>query len=636
MSRWKCCVIAIASVLLSGLVVLQAQEAPPAQSAAPAGDVLKYVPTGCMGFVVVNNVQKFTGKIDGFLKQISPPEQPIVPGKILDMIRGAAQLGEGFNADGGFAVVMLDPQQYGVDLVSMITGEAKTAPEGEEAKKQPALPAILIVPTADKTLENMLAAYQPVKEGDYIKLPRQGKDPIYCIVAGNYAMMGPNLKAVQNVAAGGGEKSILTQLSATDKALVAQNDVALWVNLKMLAPIIDAAITKMEKPAEGDPRPMIMIGWEMEMMMKKALAQNFASIREIIKQLDDASVGLRIAETGIIIDGRCSCLADSVFGKALAAYKPVAGSLLNRLPNMPYILAFGIGNGPKTPEDFNTKRIDNMLAGEPFAELSAEAKAKLRSVMLGMEEQIDSVQFYHGGITTGTGQFGMACVLECKSAEKVKAILADGVAVANEVAQGAKNEDIKKLSIKYHKALETIGDNKVDVIDIDHPEINSMEEDSRERMKAVLGEDKIRLLIASADDKTLVITMGGSKTFLAEAMKTAGGTGTLHTDPGTAKSLAMLPKNRMAVGLLNIGNIFKVITNITVAIGEGPPPIPPIAAEEPFAGSVSIEGSDMSFTGYLPTKTIGEIVKTFMGMFMGGMRGGQMPPPMPPGGEGDF
>ncbi len=627
MSRWKCSVIAIVAVLVVGLSGLSAQDASvkpaPVKSLVPAGNVLKHVPAGCMGFVVVNNVEKFTGKIDGFIKQISPEGQPMVPGRILDMIRGAARLGEGFNANGGFAVVMLDPQVYGVDLVEMIAAKTKPPPEAtEEPKKQPLPPVVLIVPTTDKTLTTMLANYNPVKEGNYVKIQKAGAEmPLYCMVAGNYALMGPNLKAVQNVAGGG--KSILMQLSAADKVLIARNDVAGWVNLKMLAPILDAAIVKMQKEAaEGGP-----MGFGPEMMIKKSMARNLAPMREIIKQLDDVSFGLRITKTGIMIDGRCSHLPDSVFGKAFAACKPVAGSLLNRLPNMPYVIAFGARNQPKTPREWTTKYLNQAFTVEPFKDLSAEAKAKMTKVLLDLDEQIESTQFYLGGITTGTGQVGAVCVLECKSADKVKALLADGVAVANEVIQAVKDEDVKQVTVKYHKALEAVGSGKVDVIDISHPELLTMEEDDRNKMKTILGEDKVRLLIASADAKTLVVTLGGSKALLAEAMKTARGTGTLHTDPGVAKTLAKLPKNRMGVGLLNIGNIFKVIKNISAAIGEDPPPIPPIVAEEPFAGSISIEGADVSVVGYLPTKTVGEIVRTFMGMMMGGMQRGAQPPP---------
>lgn len=630
MFKWKRCVVMLLVVSLFGLSSAQGQRRVrrrpgprPVKPVSlpvgpPAGNVLMHVPSGCMGFVVVNNIQNFTGKIDAFLKQISPPDQPIIPGKVLDLICAQAKLAEGFNPNGGFAAVMLDPQQYGVDLVSMIDGEQP----GDAVQKK--MPVILIVPTTDKTMTKMLAGHEPVKEGNYVKL---GRGPTYCMVKGNYALLGPNLKAVRNVAAG--IKPVLLQLSSADKALVARNDVAVWVNFKMLAPILDAAIVKIEKKmAEakgGGGRAM------RPTMPGKMMFHNLSSAREIIKQVSSASAGLRIGKTGIMIEGRGAFLADSMMGKVLAAYKPMAGSLLNRLPNMPYVLAFGARNEPKAPRDFNIKQINNLLANEPFAGLSADAKAKCLGIMLGLEDQIQATQVYLGGITTGNGQVGMACVLECKSAEKVKAMLVDGVAVAGEIIQTVKDEDFRKLSVKYHKSLEVAGGKKVDVISIDHPEINSMEEADRDKMKAILGEDKIRLLIASTDPKTLVITIGGGKGFLTEAIKTAAGrTGRLHMSPEAAKALAMLPRQRMAVGLFNVGNIFTIIKNISAAIGEEQPPIPPITAKEPFVGSMSIKGNAISFNAYLPTKTVGEVTKAFMGLLMMRMGPGPGPGPMVP------
>ncbi len=623
--------VAIVSVLLAGFSAAFAQEAPPVKL-PPAGNVLKHIPAGCMGFVVVRNVTDFTDKIDGFVKAISPEGQSLLPGKVLDKIRRAAKLGEGFNANGGFAVVMLDPQVYGVDIVEMIAGKKKPPQPGEAPKKEPLPPVILMVPTTDKTLTTMLANYNPVKEGNYVKLQGAGTpEPMYCMVAGNYAMIGPNLKAVQNMA-GGVRKSVITKLSPTDKAVIARNDISGWINIKMVAPIANAVMTKMEKEmakekARGEPRHFV----GPDVAMKKAMVGNFASVKEIIKQLDDVSFGLRITKDGIMVEGRCSYLPDSIMGKALSLCRPVAGSLLNRLPSMPYVVAFGARNEPKTPKDFNIKQIKNVLDNEPFKNLTAEAKAKCLKVWLELDEQIESVQVYAGGITTGTGQVGAVCVLECKSAEKVKALLADGTTVATEIIKGVKDRDFQKLTVKYHKALETVGARKVDVIDIDHPELLKMKEDDRQKMKTILGEDKVRLLITAVDKKTLVITIGGSKSLLVEALKTAKGTGILHKNPGITRALAMLPKKRTAVVLYNVSNIFKIVTNIMAAIGEEMPPIPPMVADEPFVGSISIEGRDISAVGYLPTSTIGEVTKIFM-MFMMGMRGGgPMAQPMPPG-----
>ncbi len=635
--------VAVVSVLLAGLSATFAQEAPPARRLPLAGDVLKHIPAGCMGFIVVKNVEDFTDKIDGFIKAISPEGQSLLPEKVLDKIRQAAKLGEGFNANGGFAVVMLDPQVYGVDIVEMIAGEKKATAPGETPKKEPLPPLVLIVPTTDKTLTNMLANYNPVKEGNYVKIQKAGAStPMYCMVAGNYAMIGPNLKAVQNMA-GGVRRPVITKLSATDKAVILRNDISGWINIKMVAPIANAAMTKMEKEikkteeimAEAENRggPRRSSGpFGSGMAMQKTMVGNFPGFKEIIKQLDDVSFGLRITKDGIMVEGRCSYLPDSIMGKALSLYRPMAGSLLNRLPSMPYVVAFGARNEPKMPKAFNIKQIKNVLDNEPFKDLTPEAKAKCLKVWLELDEQIESIQVYAGGITTGTGQVGAVCVLECKSAEKVKALLADGTTVATEVIKGIDEREIKKLAVKYHKALETVGARKVDVIDIDHPELLRMGENDRQKMKAILGEDKVRLLITAVDKKTLVITIGGSKSLLVEALKTAKGTGTLPANPSIIRALAKLPKKRTAVVLYNVGNIFKIITNISAAIGEEMPPIPPIVADEPLAGSISIEGTDISAAGYIPISTVSEVVKAYMAMMqamMGGMGAGAMPPPGP-------
>ena len=81
MSKRVCRRAIVAAILAVGLVVAaQAQESS-TQPPAPAGDVLDRVPAGCMGFFVVNNVEKFGGKIDGFIGQIFPPGQSPMPAR---------------------------------------------------------------------------------------------------------------------------------------------------------------------------------------------------------------------------------------------------------------------------------------------------------------------------------------------------------------------------------------------------------------------------------------------------------------------------------------------------------------------------------------------------------------------------
>ena len=148
-----------------------------------------------------------------------------------------------------------------------------------------------------------------------------------------------------------------------------------------------------------------------------------------------------------------------------------------------------------------------------------------------------------------------------------------------------------------------------------------MGESGRANLKAVLGDDKIRFLVGKADAKTVVMTLGGGKQFVATALATAKGRGgKIPADPGAAKALAMLPKKRMGVGLLNVGNIMTVVRKVAAAVGETPPPIH-LVAPTPLSGSVSIEKSDVLMVGYIPTDAIQGIVGAVMGMMMGGMGG---------------
>ena len=624
----KIVVVMVMLVMVYSVGVLSAQVV--GVAGRQAGDVLKQIPADCVGFIVVNNVRQFTGNIDAFIQQISPPNQPFMQRSVLEVIRQGARLGEGFNANGGFAVVLLEPKKYGCDIAELMKGITA----GTSAKSKP-LPLVLMIPTTDKTMASMLAAYQPVrKAGGYIEIPRTGKKPIYGMVVGSYAILSPNLRAVRAVAVGG--RSVMTALSPTDRMLIKRNDLAAWINLKKVRPILDLVIKSMEGEANQPPvEAMAPMPLAPMANMKKMMVRQLKMLSETVKQMDDVSMGLRIRKQGISIDGRGTYLPDSEIGKVLAAYRPVRRPLLNRLPMMKYVLAVGSRKEGLQPSRENRIKIINQLfSTEPFSKLSADGKNKLRKAMLDWADQVEEVQFCVGGIAhTGAGQVGLACVVRCKSFQKTKQILADAVSIANELIRVAvADEDFKKLKIRYLKGLEVVAGKRVDVIEITHPELATMDEADRTKLRAILGDDKIRLMIVAVDGNTLVMTLGGSKKFLTEAMKTANGTGVLQNSPGIARALARLPKKRVSVLLLNIGNLFEVAADTTKAVGEEFPPLPALPVQEPFAGAVSIEKHDIVFTGNIPTETVKGLVNTVMGIMASVMMppGGPPPGPVPP------
>ena len=178
-------VVVAAAVMLSGPVALgagaEATEAKPLGPKVPAIAALKQIPAGCMGFVVVNNVNGMCGKVDEFLKSIGPGGQPFLPMSVLDLIKGQLQLGEGFNSNGPFAAVMLDPQQYGVNLMEMLDlPGAKPAPAEE---KPPEVPAVILIPGKDPA--KMFMGREGTKDGAYLKIGKMYWRQVGSFVAGS-------------------------------------------------------------------------------------------------------------------------------------------------------------------------------------------------------------------------------------------------------------------------------------------------------------------------------------------------------------------------------------------------------------------------------------------------------------------
>jgi hypothetical protein len=425
-------------------------------------------------------------------------------------------------------------------------------------------------------------------------------------------------------------KSSYSTLPAGVRDLLAHDNVVGYVNMKVLGPSLDAAIAEFllkkvdesggaEKAASNPMEPMLV------------------ACRELFAQMDGLAGGLRFEDTGIFVDARVAYLPDSLLGKAIAAVKVDSPELLDRLPNMSYVLAMGCLSEPKMPKELQEKQISRMLAVAPWKDLKDDSKKKFRDTMIAFNEQSKGVQFYVGGVTTGMGTLGVAMVAQAESAAKLQGLLADMVDIVNELIAANKEtlpQDLKDVKVKYVKGAEPLGDNKLaDAINIEGL-IEKLSGKELQNTKAVLGDEKLNIMIAPADEKTLVLTFGGGKTFLQECVKTAADkSGKTSADPMTMKSLALLPKNRAGVMLFNLTNLVKLVKDITTATGEKMPPIA-VGPTPPVAGAYTLEGHDMGFVLYVPTQTIVEVYRSFMMMMMAGMsdamQGGGAAAPMAP------
>jgi hypothetical protein len=161
-----------------------------------------------------------------------------------------------------------------------------------------------------------------------------------------------------------------------------------------------------------------------------------------------------------------------------------------------------------------------------------------------------------------------------------------------------------------------------------------MDEQKRTEMKKILGEDKIRIFVAPAAKDKVVLTFGGSKAYLEQAMKAAtSATGTLSDkEAGDAAKYLPPEKERVAIMLFNPGNLFTLVMQGAKAMspnGEAPPIPFTFSAKAPIVLGAGVFGADEHVVVFVPN----ELLKQIMGVFtmFTQMRGGP-PPAMGPEG----
>ncbi|KPK85720.1 MAG: hypothetical protein AMJ81_03015 [Phycisphaerae bacterium SM23_33] len=596
-------------VLAAAFAILPSLGASPVlgQAAAPAKlDVLQRVPAGCTGFAVVTGAGATAAKFDAFVKLLGSPEEPVLPAPVLELMQSQTKMGKGFNPEGGFAAVMLDLKQYGLE-------PAELAAAIRQGKPLPSrrLPLVMLIPGRNPA--EMFALRKPTTQGDLVQFEGQDKNPRYCLQAGAHVALGANLQAVRAVAAGlpppgqAGGESVLKRLSAADKAFIADNDVTVWMDPAKGGPTLAAAIAALQKrfePAEGAQMPA-----RVRLMRAFATVTGAAGpFGDALNQMDAFALGLRFESQGLLAELRCSFRPDSMLGKALAACKAAEGNPFDRLPNMPYVLALSRVNQPRPPKEWAAGRVETALSQEPLKSLPEEAKARYRRAALGLGEQIRSVQLYFGTVSGEGGMARMACVLECASAGETRKLLAEFTAVAGEALGTSKDQTIGEVLVKYEGEAVRRGGKDADAITLKAP---AGSERNQKEMHLLLASESLRLLVAEADEKTLVITLGGGSDFLTKAMQSAAKrSGRLARDPAVAKALAMLPPKRVGTAVVNAKNLQVLLKAIKAATGGKIIPVD-IASEVPFAAGIWADGAELRISLRLPTETARDLVKLY-------------------------
>ena len=166
----------------------------------------------------------------------------------------------------------------------------------------------------------------------------------------------------------------------------------------------------------------------------------------------------------------------------------------------------------------------------------------------------------------------------------------------------------------------------------------NMGQNERATMNMVVGEDKIRILVAAPDKNTVVLTFGGSLAFMDESIKAAKGDGNakLLTRRQLRAMKKYLPSTLTGLGLFNVGNLFEVIlAGMQTMMPAGPAALPvSIKTKDPIVMAGGVTGKAAHVVFAVPISLIKE-VKQAAQMMLGGMMGGGAGP-MGPGSNDDF
>ena len=610
--------LCLALSLTAGPMLAQ-ETAPPPQPKAES--VLEHVPAGSLGFVAANNIQGMLEGIEKFMKDLGLAEQVGLqnPGMLLAMLRQQGQLGPGFNPNGGAAAVMLDPQQFNIDLLAMAGMGGELPAEGAK------LPFVLML--AGSSVKEVFDKYEIQEQGEF-SLVKLRMGPMMAKKAGGYILLSPDGKFITALL--GAKEKAAAAMSASEAKAIAAADVALYINMKVAGPIINKfmvnARAMMEMAAQGDP------------LAKDLLKMYLDMYTRAISQMQSLTLALRLAPAGVILEELVSFLPESEYGKMMALYGG-GQPLLNRLPNLPYVLAMGgqLGGDQGKTEAIKAANdlIDKLMTSDLGKKIPEATQAKFKSAMTTGLEQIQGMQLVGGPAPEGAGVIGLAGVCQVKDADAYRQAISDAVSAVMETvkALSSPEDDVKDLKITYTKGAETVAGVSVDTIVISHPEMDKMPPDQKAEMTKALGDDQVRIFIAAKDKNTVVITFGGGKAMLAEALKAADGTGTIPASPGMDAIKPFMPANTSFLMVFNLANLMSAIEKGAKIMGEQAPPFK-VTAKTPIAIGTGTQGATAHVVIFVPTDVIKDVTGLIMREVMGG--GAQPGQSKPPAGANDF
>jgi hypothetical protein len=567
--------------------------------------MLNMIPGDSAGFVIFPDLGGARDRADVFVHDILPKSFAEHFGGFRGAFMGEFGLGEGFD-DAGPAAVILPSSRKPASMPA-------TSASGDEAGDNSTPPLVSLFFCKDPN--KMFAGYKIVEEGDVLKLSRGGQTE-WAIQKGGVMCVSNDRGALASL---GRKASIVPRLSKGVESMLLRADAGAWIDTKAFA-----AMKKANLLTNVMPGLFSEIGrsfFDEDNPLGKVVRWFRMTRAGLLTSAEQWAFALTFGPEGPIVEARGAYTDGSPMAKALsAAAKSDGAPPALTLPDKPFIFAYGIRKDVfSTPAEMKSKALAALAESNAMESASPDEKKQVAAMIAAIHAEVTEVQHW-AGQTKEDGPLAVATVVRCRDAEALRKIIKRHVpafqAVVNCAFALPASEDANEN--KWQLTLEEAnepgqGQARIDSILVSHPMLDKAIQEEAEMARKMLlkvfpGEMKIRARLAAADDKTLIVTIGGGRRFMNEALLAAkGGAGKGGHDDNAKAALAPLPANRFGVAMFSVTRAAGFYGSIMVSMLAGGAQIHfPVAP--PAAMAMSADRGELILTAHIPSETLKKII----------------------------
>lgn len=594
-------------VLLAVACLIPAMQAAPAVAQTPLPDVLNLAPKGAEVVVVVPNIASLRKKFDSFSEALGLKNMPGYVNPIDEMKR-ELKIGDGFNENGSALIVL--------------TGLKNSIENGEEPD------IVVAVPVTN--IDKFLSQYKPTKDGDIYSFDSpNGKG--FARSVGKHCVMSPVKASVVDFKPGNGADTIGKAAGTLGRRYLTSSDVAIYVNVETLAPILRQKLDEAYKDM-GDLFDAFGQGDDAQAQVMKSakamVAMMFEGLDSMLRDTNAAVIGSDMDSKGIGMTFTAQFRENSQLAKIFPGGGNAA-NLLAKLPGDPYMFA-----GAMDFRGINLAKVADSVAkqmpkdGGWISDMIKQS-LPLLSKAKGMA-QVYQVPQNPAGILGG---FGGLSIIETDNADEYLKVNQKYVQSMNNLKMELGPDPDGKPMVLTFASKYDAGVFQIDGVSVDQYQIKmNMPPELLRQMGPMagvmmgMGMTNQTGYVAKKGKFVLMTTLADTN-LVKSGLKALGEGKGLGTDGPTAMTRkAGLPAKSAGEFYISVGGIIKTIQPFLAMMAPNGPQIQVPENLPPIALGMSAEDSGMAVRFYAPMPLIQWVKDFAMQMQAGGGQNGGAPP----------